>query len=156
MSAKNLEDMEYVVDLLFEDDEEGALEYLLLENEEEQIVRSLDGEITLMNYLINFEEYLDDHDIYLFDGWDKAEVLKPVKVDKFWCTFFLHVGPETDLRGALRVTNDKEGQNQIKAKKLDNGGYVLKFKILKRYLDQIAQDNKERSDALSDEEMEKS
>lgn len=150
----NYDDMEYVVDLLLEDDDEGAIERLLLEGDEENIVRSLGGETTLMNYLMKFEEYLDDHDIYLFDGWEHAEVIGQPVVEKFWVTVWLRTKPKTDLRGALRLINDKEGQNSVKYKKLDDGRHLLKFRILKRYLDQIEKRNQEKSDQLSDDELE--
>lgn len=143
----------HIVDKLIEGDEEGATAALLLEAEEEDLLAHLGGETTLMNYLIKFEEYLDDHDIYLFKGWDKAVIVGKPKVEKFWTTIDVMVAPDTDLRGALRVVNDKEGQNKVSKKKTKEG-VIVRFKILKRYLDQIEQRNKERSDQLSDEEME--
>lgn len=151
---KNDNSMDYIYDLLMEDDHEGAFETFLVEGEEERIVRSMGGETTLMNYLMKFEEYLDEHDVYLFDGWEDAEILAPPLVEKFWCNFLLRTKKGTDLRGALRVVNDKEGQNQVKYKKLEDGRHVLKFRILKRYLDQIEARNKERSDQLSDKKLE--
>ena len=142
-----------VVDMLINGDVEQAEEHLLNENQEQQIVRAMGGDRMPMNYLLKFEEYLDDHDIYLFDGWQDCVVCYKPKIDKFWTTFYLFCPKGTDLRGALRVTNDKEGQNEVKQKKI-HGGHILKFKILRRYLDEVEKKNQERAEELSDEEME--
>ena len=151
------EEIREVLDLIMygdEDDFEHAKKSLIKENNEERIVRVL-GDSMLMNYLMKFEEYLDDHDIYLFDGWSDARVLGKPKIDKFWTTFHLWVAPDCDLRGAMRLKNDKEGQNIVQVKELDkNQGKIVRFKILKRYLDAIEKRNKERAEQLSDEQLE--
>ena len=149
--------MRDVVDMILSEDDtdfEKIEETILLENDEERILRQM-GDSTYMNYLMKFEEYLDDHDIYLFDGWEDAKILGKPKVDKFWTEFMVLVSPDTDLRGAMRIKNDKEGQNKVMTKELtDNQGTVVKFKILKRYLDAIEARNKERAEQLSDEQLE--
>lgn len=144
-----------IVDALLEGKEADATEHLLMENNEQQILRTLGGDRMPMNYMLKFEEYLDDHDIYLFDGWDSDECYMAYapKIDKFWCTFYVFVPHNTDLRGASRITNDQEGQNQVKVKKVE-GGHVVMFKILKRYLDQVEAKNQEKAEELSSEEME--
>jgi hypothetical protein len=150
------EGMRRIVDLMLEGDEndfQEIKEAILLENDEERIMRTL-GDSTYMNYLLKFEEYLDDHDVYLFDGWEDAKMMKPVTIDRFWAEFLVWFGPEADLRGATRLTNDKEAQNSVKVKKLGDKGYILKFRILKRYLDAIEQRSKERAEQLSDEQLE--
>ena len=101
-----------------------------------------------------FEEYLDDHDVYLFNGWEEAKVLKPINVERFWVEILVWFGPDADLRGATRLTNDKEAQNSVQMKKLGDHGYILKFRVLKRYLDAIEQRSKERAEQLSDEQLE--
>lgn len=143
---------EHVVDFILEDNDEGAADFILTEGLETEIVQNLGGEVTPLNYLLKFEEYLDDHSTYLFTGWEDAEVVKPIKIEKYWCTFYLKVGPKTDFRGALRIRNDKEGQNSVGRKQID-GGWLVKFRILRRYLDQIETYNKERADQLSDQEL---
>ena len=146
-------DLTAVVDMLVEGEVEEATHHLLVENQEQQIIRAMGGDRMPMNYLMKFEEYLDDHDIYIFEGWDKCEIAYRPRIDKFWCTFYVYCPEGVDLRGALRITNDKEGQNQVKAKKVE-GGHILMFKILKRYLDQVERKNQDRAEELSDEEME--
>jgi hypothetical protein len=142
-----------VVDMLIDGDVAEAEEYLLLENQEQQIIRAMGGDRMPMNYLLKFEEYLDDHELYLFDGWKKAKVCYRPRIEKFWCTFFLFCPDSVDLRGALRLINDKEGQNEVGKRRVD-GGHVLQFKILRRYLDEIEKRNQERAEQLSSEEME--
>ena len=146
--------MEHIIDLILEDgDDETVTEAILLETEEERIVKSMGNEVTLMNYLIKFEEYLDDHDVYLFDGWEQAVIIDQPEIEKFWCTFYLQLNKNSDLRGAKRIMNDKEGQNSVKKKQLDDGKTILKIKILKHYLDDIEKKNKQKAKDLSDEEM---
>lgn len=150
------EGMRRIVDLMLEgddDDFQEIKESILLENDEERILRTL-GDSTYMNYLLKFEEYLDDHDVYLFDGWDQAKILKPIVIDRFWTEFLVWFSPDADLRGASRITNDKEAQNSVRVKNLGDSGYILKFRILKRYLDAIEQRSKERAEQLSDEQLE--
>jgi len=150
------EGMRRIVDLMLEgddDDYQEIKEAILLENDEERILRTL-GDSTYMNYLLKFEEYLDDHDVYLFNGWEEAKVLKPINVERFWVEILVWFGPDADLRGATRLTNDKEAQNSVKMKKLGDHGYILKFRVLKRYLDAIEQRSKERAEQLSDEQLE--
>ena len=143
-----------IVDLLIDGETQMATDELLMEAEEDDLLANLGGETTLMNYLLKFEEYLDDHDLYLFHGWEKGEIVEKPKVEKFWVTFYVRVPGDCELKGARRLSNDKEGQNVIKVKDLDDGTHLVMFKILKRYLDEIEQRNKERSDQLSDEDME--
>lgn len=151
------EGMKHIVDMILEGDEEDLQEIenkIITESNEERILRNL-GDSTFMNYLLKFEEYLDNHDIYLFDGWEEARVIKPIKVGKFWAEFLLVVGKDTDLRGAIRLMNDKEGQNKVQYKELDGGkGYVIKFKVLKRYLEAIEKRSKEKAEQLADEQLE--
>lgn len=146
------EDFESIVDLLIEGEEEEALHHLLMENDEEQITRAM-GDSNKMNYLMKFEEYLDDHDIYIFDGWEEAQIITRPVIDTFWTTFYVRLGKNADLRGALRIKNDKEGQNTVRYKKNGDGSYTLIFKILKRYLDQIEHKSKEKAEQLADEKM---
>jgi hypothetical protein len=142
-----------IVDLLIEGETDKATEYILMENIEQQMLRSVGGDRMPLNYILKFEEYLDDHDIYLFDGWEDAVLVSAPEIDKFWVTIYLFCPEKVDLRGALRITNDKEGQNQIKVKKCE-GGNILQFKVLKRYLDQIEERNIDKAEQLADEEME--
>ncbi len=151
------EKMRHVVDLILEGDEDDLQqveEQILLENNEEKILRQL-GDPTQMNYLLMFEQYLDEHDLYLFDGWEDAKFVGRPIIDTFWTTFHVWVTSETDLRGAMRLKNDKEGQNKVMQKKLSNGDSIIKFKILRRYLDHIEQRNKEKAEQLANEELEK-
>lgn len=146
------EEFESIVDLIIRGEEKEAEYHLLMENTEERITRVL-GDSNKMNYLMKFEEYLDDHDIYLFAGWEEAEIITRPAIDRFWATFYVRVSKDTDLRGALRIMNDKEGQNSVKYSTNEDGGYTLIFRILKRYLDQIEYKSKEKATQLADEKM---
>ena len=147
-------DLAAVVDMLIDGREEDAEAHLLVENQEQQIIRAMGGDRMPMNYLLKFEEYLDDHDVYLFDGWEECIICYKPRIDKFWCTFYVFCPKGTDLRGALRIVNDKEGkQNEVKQKKTDDG-HILQFRILRRLLDELEKKNQERAEDLSAEEME--
>jgi len=139
---------EYAVDLLLNGKIDEAKQTLLVEAVQDQVLRAI-GETSLLNYMMKFEQYLDDHDIYMFDGWDDAEFVGKPKVETYWVTVYMQVGPKTDLRGAKRVIADKEAQNRVSYKELDDGGCLLRFKVLKRYLDQIEIDEKERADNIA-------
>jgi len=147
------DDFMAIVDLLLEDEIEEAEHHLLMENAEQQIIRAMGGDRMPMNYLLKFEEYLDDHDVYLFDGWEECVVIRKPKIDRFWTTFVVFAPKNTDLRGAVRVRDASEGQTEVKAKRVD-GGIIVKFKIQKRVLDAIETRNQEKAEKLSDEEME--
>ena len=146
-------DLTAVVDMLLEGDTAAAEEHLLVENQEQQIIRAMGGDRMPMNYLLKFEEFLDDHDIYLFAGWEDCLIAYKPRIDKFWCTFHVFCPDGTDLRGAMRITNDKEGQNEVKQKRVEDG-HILQFRILRRYLDEVEKKNQERAEELSAEEME--
>ena len=147
------QDLVPIVDMLIEGDTEAAETHLLAENQEQQIIRAMGGDRMPMNYLLKFEEYLDDHDIYLFDGWEDCVICFKPRIDKFWTTFYVFCPDGTDLRAALRLVNDKEGQNEVKQKRTE-GGHILQFRILRRYLDEVEKKNQERAEELSAEEME--
>ena len=147
------DDLRPVVDMLIEGDLESANEHLLMENEEQRIIRALGGDRTPFDYLLKFIEFLDDHDVFLFDGWEECIISHQPKIDKFWCSFFVFCPKGTDLRGALRVMTEKEGQNEVKQKKVEDG-HVLLFKILKRDLDAIEMKDQEKAEEFSSEEME--
>lgn len=146
--------MDHIVDMIVEGDVEGANEFLLTESEENKIMKAMGGEIKLMNYLLKFEQFLDDHDIYMFKGWDEADIVGNPRVDKFWVTFHLRLQEGSEIEGAKRLQANQKGQNQIKGIQLDDGSYLLRIKILKKFLDDIEKQNKEKSDQLSDEEVE--
>lgn len=142
-----------VVEHLLNNDTEEAIGTMIVETQEQRIIRTMGGDRMPVNYLMKFEEYLDDHDLYLYDGWEDAVLVHKPKIDKFWVTIHLFCGDDADLQGAYRVVNDQEGQNKIEIKKVD-GGHIVGFKILKRYLDQIEKKNQDKAEELSDEEME--
>jgi len=148
----SMSDFDYVVDKIFEDDLVEASDSLLLESEEATIVNQL-GDPTLMNYLMKFEQFLDDHDVYLFDGWEDASIpAKPV-IEKFWCTFYLIVAGDADLKGgAARIVNDKEAQNKVQTKE-HGDGHLVKIRILKRLLDKMEDEDQIRASDLADAEI---
>ena len=141
-----------VVEHLLEDETKEAIDKMLLETQEQRIIRILGGDKMPMNYLMKFEEYLDDHDLYLYNGWEDATIIYKPKIDKFWVTVYLFCKDGTELQGLKRLTNDLEGQNKIQIEKTE-GGHIVGFKILKRYLDNIEKQNQDKAEELSDEEM---
>lgn len=142
-----------IVELILEENLEEAEYHLLIESTEERIIQALDGERMPMDYLLKFEQFLDEHDIYLFDGWDKAQFIRKPRIERYWAFFYLKAGKDTDLRGALRIKNSKEGQNRVGVKETGDG-YIFEFKILKRYLDQLDQKNKEEASRVASDEFE--
>jgi hypothetical protein len=142
-----------IVELILEEDLEQAEYHLLIESTEERIIQALDGERMPMDYMLKFEQFLDEHDIYLFDGWDTAQFVTKPRIEKYWAFFYLKASKDTDLRGALRIQNSKEGQNKVGVKKTGDG-YIFEFKILKRYLDQLDQKNKEEASRVAGDEFE--
>jgi hypothetical protein len=142
-----------LVEILLDEDDESLGEFLLQESEKDDIMVSLDGNSTLMNYMMLFEEFLEQHDLYLFQGWEKAEFVTQPSVEKFWVVFHLVVGEETDLRGAKRV-NDAMTQGEVVFQKQDDGKILVRFTVLKRALDQIEKDTRDRIEKLSDDAAE--
>lgn len=146
-------DLSHVVDLLLDSDDTSAAEHaLLMENEEDRLTRKL-GNQTLTDYLLKFEEYLDDHDLYLYDGWEDAQVLGRPKVKRFWVVVYLWADKNVDLRGIYRIKTDQEGQNQVKIKSLKNGSHIIEVSVLRRLLDKVEDKSKEEADQVSDEEI---
>jgi len=141
-----------IVEMILDEDLEGAGYHLLMESDEERIIQQLDGDRMLMDYFVKFEQFLDEHDIYLFDGWEQSQFIAKPRIESYWTFFYLKVPKDTDMRGAMRIQNSKEGQNKVGAKKVDDG-YILEFRILKRYLDQLDQQNKEEASRISDDEF---
>ena len=142
-------------DLIMEDRLDEAKDWLLREGLEQTVLKGISN-ASYMDYLMRLEEYLSNRDIYLFGKqWDNAEVLlDKIRVDKFWVTVYLIVDKDTDLRGALRLMSGLENQNQVKKKNLEDGRIMLQMKILKRYLDNIEQENQEQAKAIAQKEVE--
>lgn len=146
-------DLTHVVDkLLDEDDLEGAQNALLMENEEDRLTRRL-GDQMLTNYLLKFEEYLDDHDLYLYDGWEDVQVLGKPQVQRFWVVVNLWAAKDVDLAGIQRIKTDQDGQNQIKVKKLKDGSMVIQVRILRRLLDRVEEKSQDEVEEISDEKI---
>lgn len=142
--------LDHLIEIMLEGDDDALDTFLLTESERDDVLNNLGGETTLMNYLLLFEEFLENHDIYLFDGWEQAEIIGKPRVEKFWVVFHLRIGPKADLRGARRIRDAAE-QNQVRAKRQTDGSYLIQFTILKRDLDRIEQINQEKINQLSDE-----
>jgi len=143
-----------LIEVMMNEDDESLDDFLLLESDTDQVIANLDGDVTLFNYIMMFEEFLDQHDIYLFKGWDKASLFGSPVVEKFWITIRLLVNDDTDLRGAKRV-KDAMKQGDVVIKKTTDGRKVVEFSILKRDLDQIEETNKSRIEQLSMDALEK-
>lgn len=148
--------MRHIVNYLMEDGSpDVAVKLALMENEQDELLTKLGGSNTILRYLYRFQQYWEDHDLYLFDGWKEAKILAPISVEKFWVTITVVVPKGTELDGAKRLMTDKEAQNNVQYRKLDSGAYIVRFKILKRYLDEIDIDNEQRVDRISDDKLDK-
>lgn len=142
-----------LIEVMLNEDDDALGEYVLMEGEKDTVLAGLNGDVTLMNYMMMFEEYLEQHDLYLFDGWETAVFAKQPKVEKFWVTFYMLVDQNVDLRGAKRV-RDAMNQGDVSAQRLRDGRIVVIFQVLKRNLDQIETINKEKIEKLSDQALE--
>jgi len=146
-------DLTHVVDKLLDEDDSAYAEHaLLMENEEDRLTRRL-GDQMLTNYLLKFEEYLDDHDLYLYDGWEDVQVLGKPQVQRFWVIVNLWASKDVDLAGIQRIKTDQDGQNQIKVKKLKDGSMVIQVRILRRLLDRVEEKSQDEVEEISDEKI---
>ncbi len=130
-----------------------AQEILIAESIENDLLQRI-SETGILDYLLKLEKFFDDRDLYLFRGWEDAQVLSQPKIDKFWVSIDLRVEKDTELKGALRCCSDQEAQNTVKYKKLEDGSYFIRFKILRRILDQIEMDAKDRAEEVATKESE--
>lgn len=125
----------------------------LNENNETNVLR-LVGETSLLNYLCKMEAFLDQRDVYVFRGWDKAEISRKPVVEKFWVTFFLVFPTNSEIdEGVRRITNDKEAQNQVRGRRIGNGQVEIQMRLLKRLLDAIELQTKDQAKELASEEI---
>jgi len=143
-----------LVEIMMNEDDDAISEFIIMESDRDDVMASLDSDTTLFNYLMLFEEFLDIHDLYLFNGWEKAAIVGSPKIEKFWATFMLLTPKGTDLRGAKRI-KDAMGQGQVDVKKQSNGTTLVQFMILKRELDQIETTNKDKIEKLSVDALDK-
>lgn len=144
---------EYSMKLIMQDRLDEAQEILIAESIEDDLLQRI-SETSVLDYLMKLEKFFDERDLYLFRGWEEAQILSQPKVEKFWVTLDLRVGPDTELKGALRCCSDQEAQNSVKYKKLDDGSYFIRFKVLRRILDRIEMDAKDRSEEIAKKESE--
>lgn len=131
-----------------------AKEALLVESVETELVKNI-AETSKMDYLLKFEKFLDDRDLYLYHGWEDAQVLAAPEISKYWVSVDLRVPKDCELKGALRCCNSEtDEQNTTRYKQLEDGSYYVRFKILRRVLDQIEMDAKDRAEEIADNESE--
>ena len=146
-------DFRRLTDMIIETTDDNEVNtFLLSETKIDELLAKV-GDQQAMNYLIRFEEYLSDHDVYMFRGWEDAKVVSAPKLTKFWCEFNVLVSNKTDLRALKRVTNDKEGQNETSVSDLENGAKLVNFKILIKYFDEIEKRNTKKIEELSKEDL---
>lgn len=147
-----MKDFKSLVDIIIDDDDDKLNEHLIFESRMDELLLKVNGQETAVKYLLTFEEFLSNHDIYMFDGWENAQIVGPPIIHQFWCEFSLLVSAKTDLRGAKRLVVNKNEQNEIKVLELENGNRLLKFKILKTILDNIEKNNNEKILQLAKED----
>jgi hypothetical protein len=139
--------------LILEDRIDEAQEMLLCETIENDLLQKI-NETGSLDYLMKIEQFFDQRDLYLYPGWEDAQVLEAPKIDRFWVSLDLRVGKDTDLTGSMRCCSDKEAQNSVKYKQLEDGSYFVRFKILRRILDKIESDAKDRAEDTAQKESE--
>lgn len=144
-------DYNQLVDIMLSESDEVLKDLLLVESEQDQVVAALDGDTTMMNYLLLLEEYLDAMDVYLFDGWEDAAIVAPPMIEKFWVTYLLRVCSKTDLTGARRI-KDAMKQGDVRVKKF-NGGYLVKLLVLRRDLDKLETDSTTKIEQMARDDM---
>ena len=104
-----------------------------------------------MSYLLRFEEYLDDSGIYAYgEEWFECEIVNEPKVSSYWFVLDIMAPEGTDLRGARRVTRGTK--NTVLFKKMKHGT-LLRFKILRRELDNIESRNERRAEKDAEEDF---
>lgn len=138
-----------------EDLQENIVKGIILnEARRNELLGSLEGDKTLLQYLLLFEEYLDQHDIYMFKGWKDKEskIIGKPTIGKFYFTVFLNVKKGTDLRGIKRI-KDANSKTNILGKRQKDGSITLKIEMLKSLLDKIDADNKEKIENMSDKAL---
>ena len=136
---------EYTMQLIFEDRIDEAEEMLLCETIENDLLKQI-NETGSLDYLMKMEQFFDQRDLYLYKGWEDAEIVSAPKIGKFWVTLDLRVPRDAELKGAMRCCSDKEAQNSVKYKQLEDGSYYIRFKILRRILDKIEMDAKDKAE----------
>ena len=144
---------DYAVDLIMEDRIEEAQDVMLAESIESDIISAI-GETSQLDYLLKLEKFFDERDLYVFNGWEDAQILASPKVDKFWVTLDLRVPKETELKGAMRCCSDEEAQNTAQYRQMEDGTFFVRFKVLRRILDKIEMSAKDRAEEIADKESE--
>jgi hypothetical protein len=144
---------DYTMKLIFEDRIDEAQEALLCETIENDLLAKI-NEVGVLDYLMKIEQFFDQRDLYLYRGFEDAEILAAPKIDKFWVSLDLRVPRGTELEGTMRCCSDREAQNSVKYKELEDGSYFIRFKILRRILDKIESDAKDRAEDTAEKESE--
>jgi|ERR1044071_2759436 hypothetical protein len=145
---------DFAMQLILEDRIDEAQETLLAESIESDLIQSI-GETSQLDYLLKMEKFFDDRDLYVYDGWEDAQVLSSPKIGKYFVTIDLRVPPNCELKGALRLnSSEEEEQNTTSYKTLEDGTHFVRFKILRRLLDKIEMAAKDRAEEITDKESE--
>jgi hypothetical protein len=142
---------EYAVQLLLEDRVDEATDAIVAEGIEDELLQQIRSTSEL-DYLLKLDQFFDERNLYMYDGWENAQILKQPKVDKFWVTLDVRVPKETELKGARRCCAGKENQNTVEFKQLEDGSFFIRFHILRRILDKLEMDNRDRANDISDKE----
>jgi hypothetical protein len=101
----------------------------------------LEQDSSVMNYLFRLEQFLDENDIYAFDGWKGGFVYGEPEIEKFWFKTNFIFPKNLDIAGALRIIGKKK-ENRVWVKTLDDGRKLVKIAILRNKLDDIERDNR--------------
>jgi hypothetical protein len=68
-------------------------------------VKKLEKNQTLLTYLIEIEDFIDNLDIYVFKNWIKGEIVNGPQIEKHWISIILKYNEDEkpDTTGALRL-----------------------------------------------------
>lgn len=139
--------------IITEEGDPGIKDIVLRESKRTEILGQLDDNKEIMNYLFLFEEFLDQHDIYMFEGWKDAKFIGKPIAGRFWFKVYILVDSKTDLEGAKRI-KDANPESEIKIKTRHDGTRLLSFEIKRNLLDDIQKNNNDKIENLSDASLE--
>lgn len=136
-----------------QDSIKDVVNHLIVEDEESDLVRTI-GDTSLVHYCMKIQQFIEDElDMYVFKGWEEAEIVGAPRVEKFWVTFNLLLPPGSNIKYVSRFRNNHLSQNEVQVKKTESGAIFIRIRMLKQFLDQLESRDKDRSEQLADEDI---
>lgn len=77
----------------------------------EELVKKIASSKILLDVLMDFEDFLDKNDIYVFENWNLGQIASGPKIDRYWVTVILKypMAFKPDFEGAKRL--ESKGAN---------------------------------------------